>query len=147
MISHLFGHKTRRVTCASSPGGRKGRHLGRENRDKGWAERGRRRSSSWDAVADSERQTLTAADVIASLRTRQADWREGGLLFSESVPLRRSRKKRIQHGWVIGVVWKTGRNVNGAGGQEDGAWEERGRRGRMEGQADGGDWQELKNVI
>ena len=36
-------------------------------------------------MADSERQTLTAADVIASLRTRQASReREGGLSFFSS---------------------------------------------------------------
>lgn len=51
MISHLFGHQTRRLTFALSPGGRKGRRLDQENQGLGlnraWAMEGGRRCS-WD---------------------------------------------------------------------------------------------------
>lgn len=35
MISHLFWESDKRLTCALNPGGRKGRRLGQEKRDKG----------------------------------------------------------------------------------------------------------------
>lgn len=87
------------MTWVSSPSGRKGRHLGRENRDKGWAERGRWRTGSWDAgltVEDSERTRLqTHIDSSwrdASLRARQL--RRGGL-FSEKRP--ETHSARMSH--------------------------------------------------
>lgn len=108
MISHLLGQKTRGMTWVLSPSGRKGRHLGRENQDKGWAERGRWRTGSWDVrltVEDSERTRLqTYID---------SSWRDASLQARQLRKVAISPKKvpkKIQHGWIIwkmaDIIWQ-----------------------------------------
>lgn len=93
LISHLFGHPTRRVTWVASPGGRKGRRLGRENWDKGWAERGRWRGGSWD-VADSKRTRLKT-DTDGGWRDPRFWTRQNRTadFFSRPIPPRHSRSE------------------------------------------------------
>lgn len=144
MISHLFGHQTRRLTCALSPGGRKGRSLGRENWDKGWVERGRWQASSWDdgwtesgRTRPKDRQRLTWLLVSDSPKMKlglfSLNLSYCGILKAYSLQMSHCRCS------------KKGQNVT-ALGCGNGAWEERGRRGRIERWTDGWNWQKGKNV-
>lgn len=96
MISHLFGFLTRKLTCTSSPDGRKGRCLGRENRDKGWVERGRCQGSSWDGgctVTESERTRPKDRRRLMWLLVADLPAVEHDLFFSKFVPMRHSWSK------------------------------------------------------
>lgn len=76
-MSHLFGRQAGRVTCVSSPGGRRGQQPGQENQDEALSGCDGGQAPGTPRREENESSTTTVIrPAAASWRRRQRGWRE-----------------------------------------------------------------------